>query len=354
MFTSNAFATLETVDNLLFSAFASTSITLSDHDTPLYLNREINDDTCFDCDTTFGLQLDYLFSDYLTSSIQVVKRPQDTWSDPSLEWLYLGYSYDQFDFKVGRLRLPTFLDSEYYYVAHAYTPARPPQEVYDSLLGITSYDGISLKWLGELSDEISLSIEPHGTFLGESTVSKGVTNYTFDISSVFGVKAELSSFDYRFFINAMHARYDMKVQSSAVVGVAPAFTTELENETLSMYSFGGEYLWNDIIIRSEAYYSTGSFNWYTQLAYYSNKLTPYVSYGELNSLGVEDENNNYTITMGLRIDFTPCLSMNLEYQRTATDDADSTLFGKGQFTEYLYANEKTDANIYTLMFKFIM
>ena len=61
LFASNAFATIEVTDDLLFSAFGSTSITSSDNETPLYLNREITDDTCFDCDTTLGLQLDYQF-----------------------------------------------------------------------------------------------------------------------------------------------------------------------------------------------------------------------------------------------------------------------------------------------------
>jgi len=354
MFAVNANATMEMSDNLLFSAFGSTSVTTSNHETPIFLNREITDTSCFDCDTTLGIQFDYIFPEYFTSSIQIVKRPQDSWSDPSLEWLYLGYSYERLDFKVGRLRLPTFLDSEYYYVAHAYTPARPPQEVYDSLLGITSYDGISLKWLGELNDEISVSIEPHGAFLGESKVSKGSTNYIFDISSVFGVKAELSSFDYRYFINAMHARYDMEVQFSGVLGVVPAFTKELENQTLSLYSFGGEYLWESVTLRGEAYYATNHFNWYTQLAYSVNQFTPYVSYGEMNSIGSAEEDNNYTVTAGLRIDFTPSVSMNLEYQHSASDDAASTLYGKGQFIEYLSSNEKTDANVYTLMFNFIL
>jgi len=354
MLTSNAFATIEVTDNLLFSAFGSTSVTTSDHDTPIFLNREIIDDACFDCDSTLGLQLDYLFSEHFSSSIQVVKRPQDTWSDPSLEWLYIDYNYDQFDFKIGRLRLPTFLDSEYYYVAHAYIPARPPQEVYDSLLGITSYDGISLKWLGELTDEISMSVEPHGAFFGESKVTKSNTEYSFDISSVVGINVTVSSFDYRYFVNALHARYDLTLQSTGVAGVMPAFIKKMNNESLSMYSVGGEHYWDNLTLRGEAYYSTSNFNWYTQLAYCIDKFTPYVSYGEMNSIGAEQEDNNYTITAGLRVDFTPTVSMNLEVQKMTADDSPSTLSGKGQFTEYLYANEKNDANIYTLMFNFIM
>lgn len=349
LFSSNALATIQISDDLLFSAFGSTSITQSDNETPIFLNREITDDACFDCDTTLGLQLDYQFLNNFTSSIQVVKRPQDEWSDPSLEWLYVGYNVDQYDIKIGRLRLPSFLDSEYYYVAHAYTPARPPQEVYDSLLGVTSYDGISIKWEGELSDELSLSIEPHGTFWGERKVTKGNEKYTFDINSLVGLKFELSSYDYRLYLNGFYADFDMEVNYPKI-GV-----TSMQPDTkLKMLSFGGEYDWETVDFRAEAYYSEDNFNWYTQVIYHFNKLTPYLSYAQKNSHGATDENENQSITAGLRFDFTPTISANLEYQHVITDDyTPSPLSGSGQFTKP-FTSSDIDANVYTLIFNFIL
>lgn len=351
LFAANASATIQLSDDLLFSAFGSTSVTQSSNETPLFINREITDETCFDCDSTLGLQLDYQFSDNFTSSIQVVKRPQDEWSDPSLEWVYIGYNYQQYDIKLGRLRLPSFLDSEYYYVAQAYSAARPPQEVYDSLLGVTSYDGLSIKWQGEVSDDISVSIEPHGTLWGERKVSKGIAKYTFDINHIAGMKIELNSYDYRVYVNALHANFDLTSDFSVLPSaiVAP-------NTTLRMVSLGGEYLWDSVTVRGEAYYSKDAhFNWYTQLAYHLNKLTPYISYAQKNTLTPERTSDNQSITGGLRIDFTPNLSINLEYQRVITDDyAPSPLLGGGQFTEPFVASNEIDANVVTLMVNFIL
>ena len=96
-----ALATIELTEDLRLSGFGSTSITKSDNKTPLFTNRRITDETCYDCDTIFGLQLDYDFLESFTTSVQVVKRPQDDFSSPELEWAYVGYETESFDFKVG-------------------------------------------------------------------------------------------------------------------------------------------------------------------------------------------------------------------------------------------------------------
>jgi len=349
---SSAFATIEMTDDLLFSAFGSTSITRSDNETPLYLNREITDENCFDCDTTLGLQLDYQFLDNFTASIQVVKRPQDEWSDPSLEWLYIGYNYKQYDIKIGRLRIPAFLDSEYYYVAHAYTPARPAQEVYDSLLGVTSYDGLSIKWQEALTDDISLAIEPYGSFLGERDVSKGDQEFNFKIDKMVGLHVELSSYNYRVFVNGLYSVFDTRLDFAGMPPFIPAFTSELNDQTSRIYSFGGEYLWDAVTLRAETYYAEDNFNWYTQVAYNIDKFTPYIAYAEKHNRS-DTRNGNYTITTGLRFDLTANISLNLEYQRTQPEDYDVSIFGKGQFTEP-FTSTDTDAEVFTLIVNFIM
>ncbi|GLS92381.1 hypothetical protein GCM10007916_34520 [Psychromonas marina] len=348
LISSNALATIELTDDLLFSAFGSTSITTTDNETPIYINREINDETCFDCDTTLGLQLDYQFLNNFTTSIQVVKRPQDNWSEPALEWLHLGYSFSQFDIKIGRLRTPTFLDSEYYYVGHAYTTARPSNEVYDSQLGVTSYDGLTLKWQGELTDDIALSVEPYASFFGEGKATKGPQKYIFDIHSMLGVKVELSSYDYRFYMNALRTEYDLELQLAV-----PRYTLHLKDQAINTYSFGGEYLWDQLTMRAEAYYAQDShFDWYAQLSYRFNKLSPYANYGQMHSVGSGRENSSRAITAGLRYDFTPNISMNLEYQKAFTENYFPST--SGQFTETFAPGSDTDANIYTLMLNFIL
>jgi len=353
LFSTDALATVALTDNLLFSAFGSTSITRSDNETPLYLNREITDENCFDCDTTLGLQLDYQFSDSFTSSIQVVKRPQDEWSDPALEWLYVGYNYGQYDIKIGRLRIPAFLDSEYYYVAHAYTAARPSQEVYDSLLGVTSYDGISLTWQTALTDDLSLAVQPYGALFGERDVSKGNEKYSFKINKMAGLHLELNSYNYRVFVNGLYSAFDTTLDYAGLPPYIPRFTSKLDDQISRVYSLGGEYLWEALTLRAEAYYSEDNFNWYSQVAYSIDKFTPYIAYAEKTHDRVGTKNNNYTITTGLRFDLTANTSINLEYQKMVPNDYDASIFGVGQFTKPFISTD-CDAEVFTLMVNFIM
>ncbi|MDF5653339.1 sulfate ABC transporter permease, partial [Vibrio parahaemolyticus] len=65
-------ATIELTEQLSLSGFGSTSWAKSDNPTTLLVNRFIGDESCFDCDTTFGMQLDY-FHKAFRASAQVVK-----------------------------------------------------------------------------------------------------------------------------------------------------------------------------------------------------------------------------------------------------------------------------------------
>ena len=348
-----ALATIELTDDLSFSGFGSTSVTTTDNKTPLYLNHEITDEVCYDCDTTLGLQLDYLFLDNFSASIQLMKRPQDEWSEPQLEWAYVGYNYEQFDIKAGRLRLPLFLDSEFYYVNHAYTAARPNAEVYDAVLGITSYDGVGVTWNAELTDDLSLAVNPYGAMSGKPKAEKGNTKYEFPINYSAGLAIDLASFDYKVHFNVFHANFDMKIESYGF----PTF--EQKDINVTLYSLGGEYTWDALTLRAESYYSENTFNWYTQAAYTIGIFTPYLSYGEMHNSSVTEgpgkrgSNRNNTVTTGLRFDITPSVSLNAEYQHTEVNN--NYPFGtNGQFTTPFGMNPQLDANVYTLMLNFII
>lgn len=346
----SSFASIELTDNLLFSAFGSTSVTKSDNKTPVFVNKEINDETCYDCDTTLGLQLDYHFLDNFSSSVQVLKPTQNDWSKPDIEWLYLGYQYNQFSTKIGKLRLPMFLDSEYAYVGNAFVSARPPQEVYDSILGITSYTGANFSWDQELTDNLSLTVVPYLSFSGKHKATVGPHVYEFFINKLYGVALDLNSINYRIHFASTYAGFDYTRNSG-----------QKTRTSATLYSLGGEYNFNDLLLKAETYTSKDDvLNWYTQVAYNYKIFTPYISYGHKS---VKDEIKNvlighrkgHSITSGIRFDVTPNISINTEYQYTKVDESDflAAMFGAGQFTGPLVPGEKDHANIYTLMFNFI-
>ena len=210
---SPAFAIIELTDNLSLSGFGSTSWATSDNDNPLIINRGFTDESCYDCDTTFGVQLDY-FYDSFKASVQVVKAPQYDWSDPQLEWAYLGYEFNDFDVSIGRLRLPLFLASEYYYVGQAYMTARPPTEVYNAVLGITAFNGIKVSWTHDVSDEATLLLSPFFGVKDKNEVDfNSSTKLEFETNRMFGANLQLSGENYRWNLSFLDSNFDQTVNS---------------------------------------------------------------------------------------------------------------------------------------------
>ena len=332
-FSSNA--RIDLSDNISISGFGSTSIAQSNNKTPLYVNREITDEVCYDCDTTFGVQGDINFSDNFNASIQVVKRPQDDWSSPELEWAYLGYSFSDYNIKAGRLRLPLFLSSEFYYVGQAYTPARPTQEVYSSILGITSYQGLSATWNHEINDELYFNVSPYVGLPSKETVEVDPLEYEFDVKKIAGLYSELSSFDFRLMLSYAHVKYATTISNSL-------FSIDYPTDKLNLYTLGTEYNIENWLITAELVMSDMHFNWYSSLSYNIGKFTPYVTYAESHKT-----QKNYSMLLGFRYDLMTTVSLNAEVQYTNAQDHDD-----GQFISDPVTGD-TDALLHTLMLNFI-
>ncbi|MDR9826452.1 sulfate ABC transporter permease [Vibrio sp. FNV 38] len=344
----NAFAAFELTDNLSLSGFGSTSWTTSDNEAPLLVNRYIDDSNCFDCDTTFGLQLDFYYNSF-KSSVQVVKRPQDNWSSPELEWAYLGYEWGDFEFRGGRLRLPLFLASEYYYVGHAYTTARPPTEVYNSVLGITAFNGLSVIWNTELNDELSLTLTP---FYGLKDTNKvdftKIFGLEFETERVWGINALFAGDNYR--VNASFLDSTYKVRPYGFVdtdyGQFPIpSNTPFEKENVKLYSLGFEYEWDQAMFAIEAQKNEERASWYTSAEYNLDKFTPYAVFGQQYYDDNKKAGNSFT--MGVRYDLFYNVSLNAEWQSFR---AYNTSTGAFSGTEQ---PEDTSANMYTIMVNFV-
>ncbi|WP_394149778.1 porin [Vibrio maritimus] len=351
-------AAIDITDNFSISGFGSTSWTRSDNQTPLLVNRNIRDEDCFDCDTTFGVQLDYFYEAF-KASVQIVKRPQDHWSEPQLEWAYLGYSIGDFEVRAGRLRLPVFLASEYYYVGHAYTAARPNEEVYNSILGVTAYNGASIIWNYSLTDELQLSLTPFVGFKDNNEVDFN-PNLTleFETKNMWGLNAQLIGDNFRVNFAFLDSNFDQtnKIRNLDVE-VAPGFfmtipylEQPLKDQNIKLYSLGAEYDFDALKLMAEGQKNDLSSSWYASAAYRISQFTPYLVYGETYSEG--SDNNPYegktgdSWTLGLRYDLLYNVSLNAEWQRFNAVN--------GQSGPFIQSPEQdTDANMYTIMVNFV-
>lgn len=352
-----AHAVIELTDTLSFSGFGSTSWARSDNDTPLFINRFIKDENCFDCDTTFGLQVDY-YNNGFKASIQGVKRPQDNWSNPSLEWAYLGYEFENFDFRVGRQRLPLYLASEYFYVGQAYTLARLPTEVYSSFLGITGYNGIAATWSTYIGDELQLTVSPYVGFDDKNNVTFSPTfELDFETQQLFGLNAQLLGDFYRWNFSVMDGDFDVISRGVAYVyfpgssvETPLSFVSDPVRNEVKIYSIGTEYEFGDLKATFE-FQKTESvrMDWYGLLSYRVAPFTPYIAYGQLYQ---ENKRSNLTSTLGVRYDVLNNVSINAEYQYVKVLNDGSGAFAPEKTLASDNLEDNT-ANLFTIMVNFV-
>ncbi|MFA0086863.1 sulfate ABC transporter permease [Vibrio sp. 10N.261.51.F12] len=343
-----SFAAIDITDNFSISGFGSTSWTKSDNETPLMVNRNITDENCFDCDTTFGIQLDY-YREAFKASVQVVKRPQDNWSEPQLEWAYLGYSIGDFEIRGGRLRLPVFLASEYYYVGQAYTTARPPEEVYNSILGVTAFNGASVTWNYNVSDETQLSLTPFVGFKDNNEVDfNDTTTLEFETKNMWGANVQLTGENYRLNFAYLDSNFDQTAKIKNLVvpgfGTIPYVESTSPDQNIKLYSLGGEYDLGNLKLTAEGQKNDLSMAWYGSAAYKISDFTPYVVYGQ--DFDGDNDKTGASTTLGLRYDLLYNVSLNTEWQYFNTYNG-----GNGAFVDN--PSPDTDANLYTVMLNFV-
>jgi len=349
--TPYAIANVDLGEYATLSGFGSTSWAQSDNSMPLLIHREIEDSSCFDCDTTFGLQLD-LYYDNIRASAQLVKRPQDNWSDPELEWVYLAYNLENWTFQIGRLRAPLFLYSEYYYVGQAYTPSRPPTEVYSSILGITYYEGGSITWTQDLGEEYTLSITPFAGIKDSKDIRLSDSTFLeLETDDMYGLNIVFSSNNYRWNFSYLNSEYDQKVTLFNHMVDTPSgpiilpSVVEVEKDIgIELFSIGAEYEFDNLTFTTEAQKSDRTTSWYAMVANRYGQWTPYLSFAQQ-----YDENDKLeadSLLLGARYDIFYNVSINAEWQYFNNKQP----LVNGAFVE---EPEDKHANLFTVMLNFV-
>ena len=131
-------------DRLKINGFLSTGVASSDVEA-FTRYTEINEDATFSADSVVGVQLDFAIDKDTVATVQLVGRGIDGF-DAGVEWAYISHRInDSFSFKTGRLRVPSYMASEYLEVGMAYPWIRPAPDVYN-LVFFTHYDGGALTY----------------------------------------------------------------------------------------------------------------------------------------------------------------------------------------------------------------
>lgn len=341
---SASYAAINITDTLSISGFGNFSASTSDNEIPVLRDREISDEWCSDCDSTAGLQVDWAITSGLRASAQLVKRPQNSFSSPELEWAYLAYEYENLTFRAGRLRLPLFLMSEYYYVSYAYPWIRPPQDIYDSLLGITSYNGVSATWEGWIKDTVGVAVTPYWSMPSEDVFYSRGFDVEIDSDHTLGVNVQLSYDDTLVNLSSLFSKYEgnyIDVTSGSSLG-------SVESD-IKLFTIGVEQYVGNLRLLAEGMYSQDNYaNWYISMVYPFNVLTPYVTYGQQRL-----RDSGEQLSFGVRYDVNRYIALNLESQFFRAKEIPGISEVRTSYFSEAVTNNNYDANLITAGISFI-
>ena len=259
----------------------------------------------FTGDSKLGVQLTGQFTQQLSAVVQVVSQHQyDNSFTPYVEWANLKYAFTpDFSVRVGRIELPTFLNSDYRDVGYANPWIRVPGEIYDAV-PITNSDGADVSYrfhIGEIANTIKL-LYGHSSFY----VSPGFKAQVQDIAAVFDT-IEYQAFTAHF--GMLHAKISLSV---------------LPQESATGYSMAAGYDPGTWFVQAELARITvnqitpGYFSGYVSAGYRINKFTPFVTYAQAYSLGHSTMVPNLILgqkdaSCGVRWDFRKDMDLKFQY-----------------------------------------
>ena len=300
-------------------------------------------------DSRFGLQISAKINPKVDLTGQLLARAKDNNYNMKADWAFVTYHVnDPLSIRAGKLKLTTFLISDYIEVGYAYPWIRPPQEVYYSN-PISTINGLDMLYRVNLGS-FSVLVQPYfGTSSGEQALvpqevvggvpqvmatstpgiwtftpsPKGTVIYTdFSADNMYGINVSGGTDAF-----TLRAGY-LTTQVSA-----PAFNVFYKYAKFG--SVGGTMDWRNVVLYAEYFqrkieqYANTAFpdqkGWYTTLGYRFGKFLPNVTFAKL-----EDNNNpvgpgygvplmQSSVTGGLRYELGTGADIKLEAEEVTPD-----------------------------------
>ncbi len=137
------------------------------------------DDIDYAFNNVVGIQFAADLNEKINFTSQIIARGDDDY-DINLNWAFLSYEHDaNLSLKVGRIRAPIFLVSDYLDVGHAYPWPRPTKEVYWQIpMSSNSGNGVEAVYQKNIGDWFWSSQLTLGRTSGE------VRNEPYDIDAI--------------------------------------------------------------------------------------------------------------------------------------------------------------------------
>jgi len=187
--------------------------------------NDVNDDPNFGRFSKIGVQMTFNIDSQNSVVTQLVSRGQNSW-DTSAEWAYFKHDFNNgFTGKVGRIRLPAFMLSEFLDVGYAVPWAKMPNESYDSLTPFANMEGVDLSYNTDIGD-LSATVQfVYGRSASESYDLKGLVSLNGSLQAdTWNAKVSVSSAEDITVINPT-IQDALGLYGSASSGIGGSFTS---------------------------------------------------------------------------------------------------------------------------------
>ena len=338
-------------NKLRINGFASFGLVQSDNEGSYH--RGITDEVNFRRYTKAGIQMTFNIDESTSVITQLVSKGENDF-DTKADWLYLKHSFGNgLSAKVGRLRKPNYLLSEFFDVGYAMPWTQPPVEVYGVLEDSANFEAVDLTYDFEIGDWSAYTQFQYGRSETETAISKDLLAFNFSINNgTLTLRAGYSQAD-----ASLKDGTDLAAQVTAVNG-AFAFTDKSDEQLVgaqlgtfyglaAMYDDGnlmviGEFnsLTVDTIFPDQdGYYLMGGYRmgqWMPYLTLAHNETTdddtrdatatgnPLVDGGVAQAKAAFNKEQDRT-ALGVRYDWKPGVAIKVQYDMVDVGDT------KGEF-----------------------
>ncbi|GIC76296.1 porin [Moritella sp. F3] len=304
-------------------------------------------DADFSEGSKLGLQGSFALTEQTKIVAQLVARGSDDWST-EMEWAFLSHDFDNgFVTRIGRLRVPLYMYSDYLEVGFAQPWASPPSELY-SIVPLSSFDGVDAIYDFDMGD-VAVTLQAS---YGHADRDTGAALGEVDYKDILGASASFAYEEWVFRTTYYQTTLDSKdgstffdEEDSYFAGVGLSY----DNGSLLAIS---EFAVSDV----EGQYSDTE-SGYITLGYRISDFTPYVTYAFLKTTDDSEralpyepafnwKRNAYSI--GTRYDISSNLALKADV--TYADGFDGTSGGLSSNLDSLGSQINEDTIVYTVSF----
>ena len=304
-------------------------------------------DADFSEGSKLGLQGSFALTEQTNIVAQLVARGNDDWST-EMEWAFLSHDFDNgFVTRIGRLRVPLYMYSDYLEVGYAQPWASPPSELY-SIVPLSSFDGIDAIYDFDLSD-VAVTLQAS---YGHADRDAGATLGEVDYKDILGASASFSYEEWVFRTTYYQTTLDSKNGSSFFDKEDSYFAgVGLSYDDGSLLAIA-EFAVSDV----EGDYSDTE-SGYITLGYRINDFTPYVTYAFLETTDDSERTaqlkpafdwKRTAYSVGTRYDISSNLALKADV--TYADGFDGTSGGWSSNVDSVGNQINDDTLVYTLSF----